>query len=75
MRMKFMKRKKKCPFKLAGIKEIDYKDTETLKQFITEKGKVLPSRITGVSAKYQRMLKIAIKRARHMALIPFVDKD
>ena len=70
MRMK--RRKKFCPFKKLRLKEIDYKDTETLKHFITDRGKILPRRITGVSAKYQRMLAIAIKRARHMALLPFV---
>lgn len=54
---------------------IDYKDTETLKQFITERGKILPRRITGVSHYYQKALKQAIKRARHMALLPFVGEE
>ncbi len=62
----------KCPFKTAGVQYIDYKDTETLKRFINEQGKMLPRRMTGVSAKYQRQLTRAIKRARHVALLPFV---
>lgn len=69
------KKKKTCPFRLAGIKEVDYKDMETLKQFVTERGKIIPSRITGVSAFFQKKLKKAIKQARHMALLPFVAKD
>jgi small subunit ribosomal protein S18 len=73
--MRFVKRKKACPFKIADFKDIDYKDTDTLKQFITERGKVLPRRITGVSARFQRLLQNAIKRARHMALLPFVLED
>lgn len=66
------KRRKKCPFTAAGIKEIDYKDVETLHKFITERGKILPRRITGVSAFHQKKLALAIKRARHVALLPFV---
>jgi small subunit ribosomal protein S18 len=66
---------KPCPFTAAGVKEIDYKDVETLKMFITERGKILPRRITGVSAYHQRKLAAAIKRARYMALLPFVAKD
>ena len=66
------KRRKRCPFTAAGIKEIDYKDVETLSKFITERGKILPRRITGVSAGHQKRLATAIKRARHMALLPFV---
>ena len=62
----------KCPFQAAGVEYIDYKDTETLKRFINEQGKMLPRRMTGVSAKYQRQLTRAIKRARHVALLPFV---
>ena len=61
----------KCPFRAAGVEYIDYKDTETLKRFINEQGKMLPRRMTGVSAKYQRQLTRAIKRARHVALLPF----
>lgn len=66
------KKQKRCPFTHAGVKEIDYKDTNTLTKFITERGKILPRRITGVSAHHQRLLTVAIKRARHMALLPFV---
>lgn len=66
------KKRKRCPFTQAGIKEIDYKDINTLTKFITERGKILPRRITGVSAHHQRLLAVAIKRARHMALLPFV---
>ena len=71
----FGKRHKNCPFVAAGVTSIDYKDTNTLLPFITERGKILPRRITGVSMKYQRMLTVAIKRARHMALLPFVAQD
>ena len=71
------RRKKACPFTMAGIKphEIDYKDTETLKRFITEQGKLLPRRITNVSQRHQRALTSAVKRARYMALLPFAAKD
>nr|WP_218830597.1 30S ribosomal protein S18 [Rubrivirga marina] len=61
----------KCPFREAGIEYIDYKDVETLKRFVNEQGKMLPRRMTGVSAKYQRQLTTAIKRARQVALLPF----
>lgn len=66
------RKRKRCPFTAAGIKEIDYKDINTLSHFITERGKILPRRITGVSAHHQKSLVEAIKRARHMALLPFV---
>lgn len=69
------KRKKRCPFTAAGIKEIDYKDVDTLIKFITERGKILPRRITGVSARHQQLLTAAIKRARHVALLPFVAEN
>lgn len=69
------KRKKRCPFTAAGIKQIDYKDVDTLNKFITERGKILPRRITGVSARYQKQLTEAIKRARHVALLPFVAES
>lgn len=69
------KRRKPCPFKSAGWKEIDYKDTETLKQFITLRGKIIPRRITGVSAYFQKKLKVAIKRARQVALLTFVGEE
>ena len=71
----FVKKRKQCPFTAAGVKHIDYKDINTLCQFITERGKVIPRRITGVSAYYQRQLAQAIKRARHMALLPFVAQE
>ena len=71
----FGKRRKTCPFTTAGVRHIDYKDTETLDQFTTEKGKIIPRRITGVSARHQKMLAKAIKRARHMALLPFAAKS
>lgn len=66
------RRRKRCPFTADGVKEIDYKDVETLTQFITERGKILPRRITGVSAYYQKKLAKAIKQARYIALLPFV---
>lgn len=69
------RRKKRCPFTTAGMRDIDYKDVETLKKFITDRGKILPRRITGVSAWHQRHLAKAIKQARHMALLPFVAKE
>lgn len=70
------KRRKNCPFTTAGIKpgEIDYKDINTLTKFITDRGKILPRRITGVSAHHQRFLSQAVKRARHMALLAFVGE-
>ncbi len=66
------KQKKYCRFKKYGIKYIDYKDAEYLKRFLNEQGKILPRRITGTSLKYQRRLARAVKRARHLALLPFV---
>ena len=66
------KEKKYCRFKRYGIKHIDYKDPDFLMQFINEQGKVLPRRITGNSLKYQKKVAIAIKRARHLALLPYV---
>ncbi len=71
----FSKRRKACPFLLSKADGIDYKDIDTLKQFISERGKILPRRITGVSHYYQQILKKAIKRARHMALLPFVAEE
>jgi small subunit ribosomal protein S18 len=71
----FAKRKKVCPFVAAKVDGIDYKDIDTLRQFVTERGKILPRRITGVSYYYQKVLKQAIKRARHMALLPFVAEE
>ncbi len=65
-------RKKYCRFRKYGIKHIDYKDADFLMQFVNEQGKVLPRRITGNSLKYQRKVATAIKRARHLALLPYV---
>ncbi len=70
---RFFRRKKFCRFTADGVKEIDYKDLMILKGNITENGKIVPSRITGTSAKYQRQLATAIKRARFLALIPYCD--
>ena len=67
-------RKRFCRFTAEGVKEIDYKDLDLLKQYITETGKIVPSRITGTSAKYQRQLATAIKRARYLALLPYTDQ-
>jgi small subunit ribosomal protein S18 len=69
-----LRKRKRCPFLSAGFKDIDYKDIETLSKFITDRGKILPRRITGVSAYFQRRLALAIKRARYMALLPFVAR-
>ncbi|MBF0237438.1 MAG: 30S ribosomal protein S18 [SAR324 cluster bacterium] len=66
-----LKRRKSCPFKEAGIDVIDYKDVDLLKNYITDCGKIIPSRISGVSMPYQRMLRQAIKRARNLALISY----
>lgn len=67
------RRKKFCRFTAEGVKEIDYKDVDLLKDFITEQGKIIPSRITGTRAHYQRQLSKAIKRARFLALLPYTD--
>lgn len=71
----FAKKSKACPFVISKVKKVDYKDLETLKQFITERGKILPRRVTGVSYFFQKKLKKAIKQARHMALLPFVSVE
>lgn len=67
-----VQRKKYCRFKKSGIKYVDYKDPEFLKKFLNEQGRILPRRLTGTSLKYQRKVATAIKRARHLALLPFV---
>lgn len=67
-----IKRKKYCRFRKAGIKYIDYKDPEFLKKFLNEQGKILPRRITGTSVKFQKRVATAVKRARHLALLPYV---
>jgi small subunit ribosomal protein S18 len=71
---RFFRRRKYCKFSAEGVKEIDYKDLETLRQYVTETGKIVPSRITGTSANYQRQLALAVKRARFLALLPYTDK-
>ena len=71
----FGKRRKACPFTAAGIRHVDFKDVSTLSQFITDHGKIIPRRITGVSLHHQRLLTNAIKRARYMALLPFVGSE
>ena len=70
---RFFRRKKFCRFTAEGIKEVDYKDIQMLKNYITETGKIVPSRITGTRARYQRQLSTAIKRARFLALLPYCD--
>ena len=70
---KFFRRRKFCKFTAEGVTEIDYKDLNTLRQYVTENGKIVPSRITGTNAKYQRQLATAIKRARFLALMPYTD--
>ena len=67
------RRRKFCRFTAEGVKEIDFKDLNTLKAYISETGKIVPSRITGTKAKYQRQLAVAIKRARYLALLPYTD--
>ena len=67
------KRKKFCRFTAAGVKEIDYKDIDTLKDCIQENGKIMPGRVTGTKARYQRQLTVAINRARFLALVPYCD--
>ena len=68
----FFKKKKKVCYMCTG-KDIDYKDVDTLKKFVNERGKILPRRVTGNCAKHQRALTVAIKRARHIALMPYVQ--
>jgi len=70
-----IRRKKYCRFKKSGIKYIDYKDGEFLKRFVNEQGRILPRRLTGTSLKYQKKVAQAVKRARHLALLPFVTDN
>lgn len=72
---KEIKTKKVCRFTQNNIKYIDFKDVKLLQKFVSEQGKIIPKRITGTSAKYQRQLSLAIKRARHMALLPYVSES
>jgi small subunit ribosomal protein S18 len=74
MSRNLFKRRKFCRFTAEGIKQIDYKDVNLLKDFINENGKIIPARITGTKAKYQRQLSTAVKRARFLALIPYTDQ-
>ena len=67
-----VKKKKYCRFKKAGIKYVDYRDAEFLKKFLNEQGKILPRRLTGTSQKFQKKVATAVKRARHLAILPFV---
>lgn len=69
----FFRRRKVCKFTADGIEYIDFKDVNLLRQYVPERGKVLPRRISGTSARHQRMLATAIKRARHLALLPYVS--
>jgi small subunit ribosomal protein S18 len=71
---RFFRRKRFCRFSAEGIEEIDYKDLNLLKQYLSETGKIVPSRITAPKAKYQRQLATAIKRARYLALLPYSDR-
>ena len=68
-------KKKYCRFKKLGIKYVDYKDADFLKKFLNEQGKILPRRITGTSLKFQRRVAQAVKRARHLALLPYVTDN
>jgi small subunit ribosomal protein S18 len=70
---RFFRRRKFCRFTAENVKEIDYKDLAVLKQYVTETGKIVPSRITGTKARYQRQLATAIKRARYLSLLPYTD--
>ena len=70
---RFFRSRKFCRFTAEGVTEIDYKDLDTLKQYVSETGKIVPSRITGTKAKYQRQLATAVKRARYLALLPYTD--
>ena len=70
---RYFRRRKFCKFTAEGIEQIDYKDLETLKAYVSETGKIVPSRITGTKARYKRQLATAIKRARYLALIPYTD--
>jgi small subunit ribosomal protein S18 len=70
----YFRRRRYCRFTEEGIEEVDYKDIAILKDFITETGKIIPSRVTGTKAKYQRQLSTAIKRARYIALLPYSDR-
>jgi len=71
---RFYRRRKFCRFTAEGITEIDYKDISVLRNYITETGKIVPSRITGTRARYQRQLARAVKQARYLSLLPYSDQ-
>jgi len=71
---RYFRRRRYCRFTAEGITEIDYKDLTLLKAYVSESGKIVPSRITGTKAKYQRQLSTAIKQARYVALLPYTDR-
>jgi small subunit ribosomal protein S18 len=71
---RFIRRRKFCRFTADKVVEIDYKDLITLKAYVTETGKIVPSRITGTNSNYQRQLAVAVKRARFLALLPYTDR-
>ncbi len=71
---RYFRRRKFCKFTAEGIETIDYKDLVLLKQYVAENGKIVPSRITGTKARYQRQLAVAIRRARYLALLPYTDR-
>jgi len=71
---RFFRRRKFCRFTAEGVEQIDYKDLATLKAYITETGKIVPSRITGTKTNYQRQLATAVKRARFLSLLPYTDQ-
>ena len=70
---RYFKRKRFCRFTAEGVEEIDYKDLHTLKNYVSESGKIIPSRISGTKTRYQRQLATAVKRARYLALMPYSD--
>lgn len=70
---KFFRRRKFCKFTAEGVTEIDYKDLNTLRQYLTENAKIVPSRVSGTKSRYQRQLALAVKRARFLALLPYTD--
>ena len=74
MSRQMFRRKRYCRFTAEGIKEVDYKDVNLLRDFISENGKIIPARITGTKTGYQRQLSTAVKRARFLALLPYTDK-
>jgi small subunit ribosomal protein S18 len=71
---RFKRGRRFCQFTAQGVEEIDYKDLATLRQFVSETGKIVPSRITGTRSYYQRQLALAVKRARYLALLPYTDR-